>query len=123
VRESASDGNGHSSSASVYAMRRNPAGSDGSKVRRLASEHDEQRDGCGGNSAAKIIQSRWHFEGRVKSGRTRARILSGRYPRAADVASLAPDVRDTFRRDIITAAHAHRLGTVPAGRQAEAFSR
>ena len=36
---------------------------------------------------------------------------------------LQPDIRDAFRRDIITAAHAQRLATVPADRQAEAFAR
>ena len=36
---------------------------------------------------------------------------------------LEPDIRDAFRRDVITAAHAHRLSTVPAERQAEAFAR
>ena len=36
---------------------------------------------------------------------------------------LQPDIRDAFRRDIITAAHAQRLATVPADRQPEAFAR
>ena len=36
---------------------------------------------------------------------------------------LQPEIRDAFRRDVITAAHAQRLATVPAERQAEAFAR
>lgn len=35
---------------------------------------------------------------------------------------LQPDIRDAFRRDIITTAHAQRLATVPADRQPEAFA-
>ena len=34
---------------------------------------------------------------------------------------LIPDVREAFRHDVITAAHAERLATVPADRQPEAF--
>jgi hypothetical protein len=36
---------------------------------------------------------------------------------------LQPGIRDAFRRDIITAAHAQRLATVLADRQPEAFAR
>src|SRR5207247_11183112 len=36
---------------------------------------------------------------------------------------LQPEIRDAFRRDIITAAHAQRLASVPADRQQEAFAR
>lgn len=36
---------------------------------------------------------------------------------------LIPDVRDAFRKDVITAAHAHKLAEVPAEKQPEAFRR
>jgi ParB/RepB/Spo0J family partition protein len=35
---------------------------------------------------------------------------------------LIPDIRDAFRRDVITAAHAQRLATVPTDRQLDAFT-
>lgn len=36
---------------------------------------------------------------------------------------LIPDVRDAFRKDVITAAHAHKVAAVPPEQQPEAFRR
>jgi ParB family chromosome partitioning protein len=42
------------------------------------------------------------------------------YPRLT-LLRLLPNIREAFRNDVITAAHAERLASVPADRQAEAF--